>query len=583
MSFYLLNLTTLFGIFVMLGISYNLLLGYTGLLSISHAAFFGLGAYTAGILMRDQELEIIPAAIIATAVGGAVGALVGLPARRVAGIYLVLMTLGLQYVAEELFGISDATGGKTGLIGIPSPTFFGTDLNREGLLVLVWVFCLLVTFATRSTLRSPFGRVLEGIREDELAARSLGKRTGMTKVQAFMASSALASLAGAFFAQHLRFISPSEFGLNRSIEVLAIVIIGGLGVFWGPYFGAFIVVAVPQALTFVDLPSNLAGDANTIIFSLVLLLILRFRPQGLAFSLPRRKRAAEGPAGTGPEEPEPERDRKGVVLETRNVSIAFGGLKAVQDVSLTLRPGQITGLIGPNGAGKTTLFNMISGVLEPDEGDILLDGQRLNGKSLEARVDRGVVRSFQDMKIFMGMTCQQNLMLPSTPRRDEQVFTSAILGRRHESERRERVARSLKQLGLGHAANTLAKDLSYAEQKRLMIGRLLSTDADCYLLDEPMSGLDEEGRATILALLRRLADAGATICLVEHSLTVIESVCTDVAFLMDGKLVKVGPAQEILRDPELVELYFGSEAIAHDDEVRQQGGRPAATGIPDPR
>ena len=188
--------------------------------------------------------------------------------------------------------------------------------------------------------------------------------------------------------------------------------------------------------------------------------------------------------------------------------------------------------------------------------------ERLNGLPLEERVAKGVVRSFQDMKIFMGMTCVQNLMLPATPRRDEQVFTAALRKRRSEPQRRERALRMLERLGLGGVAHKPARDLSYAEQKRLMIGRLLAADADCYLLDEPMSGLDEEGRTTIVALLRDLAATGATVCLVEHSLSVIESLCSRVAFLMDGKLVKEGPCAEILRDPELVDLYFGSQSLA---------------------
>ena len=250
------------------------------------------------------------------------------------------------------------------------------------------------------------------------------------------------------------------------------------------------------------------------------------------------------------------------LLEVRGLCKRFGGLTAVAGLDFAVTAGQIKALIGPNGAGKTTIFNLISGVLDPDQGDVRLEGERLNGLPLEERVAKGVVRSFQDMKIFMGMTCVQNLMLPATPRRDEQVFTAALRKRRSEPQRRERALRMLERLGLGGVAHKPARDLSYAEQKRLMIGRLLAADADCYLLDEPMSGLDEEGRTTIVALLRDLAATGATVCLVEHSLSVIESLCSRVAFLMDGKLVKEGPCAEILRDPELVDLYFGSQSLA---------------------
>lgn len=558
MLFYIINLGTLLAIFIILGISYNLLLGYSGQFSLGHAAFFGLGAYVTGLLSKDLGFDLLLALLVATIVGGAIGLLIGYPARRVHGIFLVLMTIGLAYVFVELVGILEITGGKNGLVGIPASTIFGIELNRNGLLILVWVVALLVTWLTRSGLRSPFGRLLEGIRENELAARSLGKRTGSAKVQAFMTSAALAALAGGLFTAHLRYISPTEFDLHRMIEIISIVIIGGVGVFWGPYFGAIIVVVVPQLLTFLEVPSALAGNLNIVIFSLILLLIIRFRPQGLGFV--KRKVMQKAVVEAEAEELPPPAPRKQVEVECKGVSISFGGLKAVDKVDLTLRPGQITGLIGPNGAGKTTLFNIISGVLEPTEGEVLLDGEKLNGLSLEKRVERGVVRSFQDMKLFLGMTCEQNLLLPATPTSGEQVYTAALRARKTEPVRRAEAQAMLQRLGLGDSGHKLASDLSYAEQKRLMIGRLLATEADVYLLDEPMSGLDEEGRATILKLLTELAEQGATLCLVEHSLSVIESVCTQVAFLSDGRLVKYGPAAEVLRDPELTAIYFGTVA-----------------------
>ena len=182
MSYYLLNFGTLVAIFIILGVSYNLLLGYTGLLSIAHAAFFGIGAYATGILMRDHGFDFIEALVAALLIGAVVGALLGWPARRVSGIYLVLMTLGFQYVVNELFGVLGITGGQNGLVGIPYATIAGSTLGRNGLFVVVWILCLLVTFLTRATLKSPFGRLLEGVREDELASRSLGKRTGAAKI-----------------------------------------------------------------------------------------------------------------------------------------------------------------------------------------------------------------------------------------------------------------------------------------------------------------------------------------------------------------------------------------------------------------
>ena len=560
MTYYLMNVGSLIGIFVILGLSYNLLLGYAGLFSIGHAAFFGVGAYATGVLMTDYESPFLVAILVAAALGGLLGILLSRPALRVAGLYLVLMTLGFQYVAVELFGLSDVTGGKVGLIGIPRPTIANYELGPEGMFVTAWILVALVTLLTRSWLASPYGRVLESLREDELAARSLGKRTRIAKVEAFAASSALAAVAGGLFACHLRFISPNEFGLDRSIEILAIVIIGGTGTFWGPYLGAFFVIGVPQALTFLDLSPTLLGEANLIIFSVLLLVILRFRPQGLAF-VRRRSRSLEGKGGAVDDhdaDKEAESSRRLVRLECRNVSIAFGGLKAVDEVTLSLEPGAITGLIGPNGAGKTTLFNILTGVLTPNSGTIMLDGKRLDGLPLESRAELGVVRSFQDMKLFGGMTCLQNLLIPATAPNEERLMSSAVRSRISSESRMKAAMAVLERLGLAESADVLAGDLSYAEQKRLMVGRLLASRADCFLLDEPMSGLDEKGRDAVMTILEELAQSGVTICLVEHSLSVIQRVCTRVAFLSEGRLIAEGPTDAIIDDPKLRAMYFGT-------------------------
>ncbi len=248
-------------------------------------------------------------------------------------------------------------------------------------------------------------------------------------------------------------------------------------------------------------------------------------------------------------------------LRCDNVSIAFGGLTAVDGVSLTLRPGAITGLVGPNGAGKTTLFNILSGLLTPDTGSVHFGSADITRRSLDARARDGIVRSFQEMRLFDGMTAKENVLLGMTPLADERLIPvqrNPLQRRRAEKERQQKADDLLAYLGIGHQAQTLAGDLSYAEQKLLMMGRLLGTDADCYLLDEPMSGLDAAGRERIMKLLQETVARGATICLVEHSLDVIRNVCSWVAFLADGALVKEGPTEEITNDRELAAMYFGT-------------------------
>jgi branched-chain amino acid transport system permease protein len=570
MSFYLSNLVALLAIFVILGMSFNLLMGNAGLFSIAHGAFFGLGAYTTGLLMRDHGWGFVPAVLASCALCAVVSTALGAAARRVTDVYLVILTLAFQVGAIEVIRNSETTGGAGGLVGIPRPDIFGAVLvTPVQVAALAVVLCLLVAAVLRAVVRSPFGRTLAALREDELAARSLGKATPIAKIKVFAVSSALAGVAGALFAVQVRYISTADFGLDRSIEILSLTIIGGLAVWWGPFVGAAVVLLVPEALTYLALPDTLVGAIKGFAFSLLLLAFLLFRPQGIAG---RRRRKAGPPAPEAapvvprPREaagapPPPVEGSGGRVLRCEDVSIGFGGLKAVDGVTLTLRPGSITGLVGPNGAGKTTLFNLLSGLLEPDTGRVYYGDRDVTRSSLDSRARRGIVRSFQEMRLFDGMTVRQNLLLSLTPKRDERLLTvGVLLGGRHAAER-ARAARAdemLSYLGIAHQADTLAGDLSYAEQKLLMMGRLLATRADCYLLDEPMSGLDDAGRERILTLLRDTVAQGATICLVEHSLDVIRKVCSWVVFLADGKLVKEGPTDEITGDRELAAMYFGS-------------------------
>ena len=584
MSYYLTNLFSLLAIFSILGVSFSLLMGYTGLFSVAHGAFFGLGAYTTGILMRDHGWSFIPALIAATVTTGIVSVVLGVAARRVTDVYLVILTLAFQVGAVKLYANLDFTGGSGGLIGIPRADVFGYELQGPTQVVLLsWAVCAITTLAILFLVRSPFGRTLTALREDEVASRSLGKPTANIKIKSFAISSSFAGVAGALFAIQVRYISPAEFGLDRSIEVLSLTIIGGLGTVVGPFIGAAVVVLIPEALGYLDLPNTLVGAVNGFLFSALVLLFLRFRPQGLVGS--RRKRrpgdvplaeaiSVEESAGAGLDTvegkslpnltPSQSHGDSGAheprILRCEGVSISFGGLTAVGDVTLSLRPGTITGLVGPNGAGKTTLFNLLSGLLIPDTGKVYFGSADMTKKSLDIRARGGIVRSFQEMRLFDGMTAKENLMLALTPTSDEKVIPLRLLssGRSGEREREEQADALLDYLGLPQQADTMAGDLSYAEQKLLMVGRLLATRADCYLLDEPMSGLDAAGRERIMRLMQDTVARGATICLVEHSLDVIRQACSWVAFLADGRLVTEGPADVITSDSELAATYFGT-------------------------
>jgi branched-chain amino acid transport system permease protein len=598
MSFYLTGLLVLLPIFIILGVSFNLLLGYGGLLSVSHAGFFGVGAYATALLTKEHGLEFVPAVVIGAALAAVCSIPVGWAAGRLADEFLFIATIALQTLIVELLNNLRVTGRSYGLPGIPRPVIFGYEFETAmSLAVLSWAVCTVLVLIGYRSVRSPFGRVLEALREDVPAARSLGKRALRTKVSVFAFSAAMAAVAGGLFAVYLRFISPVEFTIDRSVQILSIAIIGGLGVYWGPYVGALFVVTLPQVLTFFDISPSVAGPVNGIIYSLVVLLILMFRPQGLlgtsASGFMRRQVPLDSsaspsvglsdshetsPSATVPDIVEPAgsqrtlqvlkelRDRSGRsvdevrTLRCDHLTKRFGGLTAVDDVSLEILPGRITGLVGPNGAGKTTVFNLLSGALTPDAGQVTFGGTDITGLSLEQRANLGVVRSFQEVRLFGGMNVIDNVRVGITTPRDESLFAQyrpSSFRPSIEHGREQTAIELLEYLGLEDQLEVIADDLSYAEQKLLMIGRLLATGADCYLLDEPMSGLDPSARERVSALLTDMVASGATICLVEHSMQVIRSVCSWVAFLDEGKLLTEGEPDELMADRTLATIYFG--------------------------
>jgi branched-chain amino acid transport system permease protein len=576
-SYYLISLMGLLPIFIILGLSFNLLLGYGGLLSVSHAGFFGIGAYVTAILIKDHQFEFLPAVFIGAVFAGMVSLTVGYAAGRLSDEFLFIVTIAVQVALVELFNNLEVTGRSAGITGIPRPTIFTYyfDSNLK-VAILAWVFCALIALVCWRVVRSPYGRLLKSLREDVPAARSLGKRALWTKVTVFAFSAAIAGIAGGLYSVHILYISPAEFTLDRSVEILSITIIGGLAAFWGPFVGSAVVLVLPEALSFANIPDSVAGPINGLIYTTIVLLLLIFRPQGIlgrksedgTTSRKRRKAAASEGTGGGAEghldhpvhSGELEIDSEAArTLRSEGIGISFGGLRAVDDVSLTIPPGQITALVGPNGAGKTTVFNLLSGALKSDSGRMFYGDQDISAMTIEQRAQLGVVRSFQEVRLFEGMSVVENIHVAVTRTRDESLVAQFLPRsfRGLDATDRERANHIVRALGLHEKRDVLARDLSYAEQKLLMIGRLLATGASCYLLDEPMSGLDQSARAQVSALLKRMVADGTTICIVEHSMQVVRAVASRVVFLDRGKVLTEGTPEEVMADPELTAIYFG--------------------------
>jgi len=560
---YLLHIAVMVALYSILAGSFNLLIGFAGLFALSHAAFFGVGAYATAILATRYGVPFPWPLLAGVALTASVGLLIALPALRVRDEYLVIVTLALQIIAVAVMtNWTSLTGGTDGIAGVPKVTLAGIRLDTPGQFLPVAVlFAALCIWLAWRLAASPFGRALRAMRENEAAAQAVGKDVVAMKLIVFAASAGLASIAGALFAHYISFVSAPSFTIEATIYILAMVILGGTGNLAGSVLGASILVVLPELLKFVDLPPDIADKLRQVLYGLILIVMLRLRPQGLLPEHDERRRAPPvAAAGTGLGDLAPALPADGAVtVEGRGLMKNFGGIVAVRDFDIDLKRGRIIGLIGPNGAGKTTAFNMLTGFLRPNAGAVRFRGADIAGRRPHRIVHAGMARSFQDLRLFRRMTVLDNVLV-ALPRQAGDnllnVYFRPWLVRREEHDNKGRAMAVLAFVGLEGKAGDLAENLSYAEEKLLVIARLLATGAEVLLFDEPLSGLDPGTMEEIFPVVRRLAATGKTICIIEHNLDVIRGLCDWVVFIDEGRKIAEGTPETLIGDPVLAERYF---------------------------
>lgn len=279
---YLLHILIIIGIYVILSISLNLLVGYAGLLSIAQAAFYGIGAYVAALMALKLHSPFLINIICAVTLSGILGALVGIPSLRIRDDYFVIATFAFQVITFSILNNwVTFTGGPMGLPGIPTPVILGWQVNSNiDFMILVFLLCIIIVNFSLKLGHSPFGRVLKSIREDEIFTQALGKNIAFSKVAIFMIGSGMAAVAGVLYAYYISFIDPTSFTVMESIFIISIVIIGGAGNIWGSILGAAFLVILPEALRFLGMPSDIAANMRQIIYGALLVLCMLYRPQG---------------------------------------------------------------------------------------------------------------------------------------------------------------------------------------------------------------------------------------------------------------------------------------------------------------
>jgi branched-chain amino acid transport system permease protein len=539
-------------------ISLDFLIGVTGLVSFGHAMFFGLGAYGLYFVSPTggpaNVLWAFPLIVAASALAAAV---IGAFAVLTRGFYFIMVTLAFGQMLFSLFHDTRIAGGSDGAyINVKPEIALGgvTLLDFESRLQFYY-FCLAALVATYLVLlffaRTPFGRVLQGMRFNEARMSALGFNTYAYKLLAFAIAGAAAGLAGALFATIDGYIAPDLFGWRQSGTAIMMVVLGGVGTLFGPIVGAIVYAGLEEVLKTASLVGPFVADHWSLYLGAVLIAAVLAAPRGIAQLFERTDAAAAAPQA-GEAVIRRRALERAKSLAVANLSRSFGGLVAVNGVSLDLAPNKVHGIIGPNGAGKTTFINLLSGVLKPSAGNIRLDGEDIAGEPAYRVARRGLGRSYQRTNILLPFTARENCLLAAQARHP----APHLRGARFADEENAAIAFALDAVGLSARADTRALHLSHGEQRQLEIAMLIASGAKLLVLDEPLAGMGNEETGRVTALLRELA-VDHTIILIEHDMDAIFAAADTLTVLVEGRLLAHGAPEAIRRDAAVREAYLG--------------------------
>ncbi|MFD0559535.1 amino acid/amide ABC transporter membrane protein 2 (HAAT family) /amino acid/amide ABC transporter ATP-binding protein 1 (HAAT family) [Stackebrandtia endophytica] len=530
-----------------------------GQLSLGQAGFASLGAFVSTLVVPADPLfgSLSPVLVgipVGMAVGAAAAFLLGLPVLRLRGVFLAIATIAFGEGVRIVLTNSEWSGGAAGL---RLDKWVNPDFAVLVLLILVYAFWRLRP--TRA------GRAFAALREDELAASSMGINVARTRMISFVASGAIAGLYGVLLAYFIRRILPGDFDFSMMLNGLIVAVVGGFLVFFGPVLGSGFLTLVPEAQRAAGLE---AGWVHPFITSALLLLVILFLPGGLSSLLTHitRRRRPRLPAGATQAQhvdlshlPSPGTE----LVSVNGLSKDYGGVHAVRSVDLTVDAGEVLGIIGPNGSGKTTLVNMLSGLIDPTGGAGNVLGEKLgSGKGAHRFAKAGISRTFQHSKLFERLSVLENALV-GTHVRSKSTFLRRLIwlpsARRDEHAAIGWAMAALERVGLADRAHLSAAELSYGDQRRLEIARALASNPALLILDEPAAGMNHVEATELSELITSLASDGITVMLIEHNVGMVLNTCTRLVVLNFGEVIAAGEPTTVAADPAVIEAYLGTE------------------------